>query len=309
MVASIVVPIMLSIGVPSLIAASIFLIGLSLGGVLNLTNWQLYMSVLSLSQTEILSFAIPLFVVMASTAVLFLVIELRRGRVSYLWAVKLPEDEEKISYLSLLTPFIPLGLVLGFSLYNLIAKPALPFEFPIIAAMLIGLLYGVVTTWRGASATVNLVSKSVIEGISSSAPAIALLIGIGMLLNAVMHPGVSQSIQPLISGVLPGSRIGYIILFSVLAPLSLYRGPLNIWGLGSGIIGIMLAVGTLPAVAIMAAMLSVGQIQGVCDPTNTHNVWIANYLGINVQDILRKTIPYIWILAIVGLVVAGVMYF
>ena len=61
--------------------------------------------------------------------------------------------------------------------------------------------------------------------------------------------------------------------------------------------------------AIMAAFMSVGQIQGVCDPTNTHNVWVANYLDITTQKILRRTIPYIWTVALIGLIIAGVRYF
>lgn len=308
MVASIILPIMLSIGIPSIIAGSIFMIGLSLGGILNLMNWQLYMSVLYLRQETVLSFAIPLFAAMAVTSVVFLAVELKREKLSNLWAVKLPDGGDA-PYLSLLTPFIPLVLVLGFSAYNLMARPAFPFEFPIIAAMLIGLLWGVAATWRGAEQSVNILTKSIFEGISTSAPAVALIMGIGMLLNAVMHPTVSGAVQPMISSLLPSSRIGYIVFFSIFAPLALYRGPLNIWGLGSGLIGMMLISGRLPAAAIMAAMLSVGQIQGVCDPTNTFNVWVANYLGINVQDILKRTLPYIWALAVIGLIIAGVKYF
>jgi H+/gluconate symporter-like permease len=308
MVATIVLPIMLSIGVPSTVAASIFLIGISLGGILNLANWQLYMSVLLLKQTDVFSFAIPFFCFMFLAAVVFLIIELRRGKL-YLWAVKLPDDDTKVSFLSLLTPFIPLFLVLGFSIHNLFVSPATAFEFPIISAMICGLLWGVIFTWRGSEESMNILTKSIFEGISSSAPAVALIMGIGMLLNAVTHPVVSASIAPLVAAILPSSFAGYVIFFAALAPLSLYRGPLNIWGLGSGLIGIMLASGRLSAAAIMAAMLSVGQIQGVCDPTNTANVWIANYLNINVQDILKKTLLYMWALALVGLIIAGVKYF
>lgn len=58
----------------------------------------------------------------------------------------------------------------------------------------------------------------------------------------------------------------------------------------------------------MAALLSVGQIQGVCDPTNAHNVWIANYVGTDVQQILRRTIVYVWVAAAVGLVIAATLF-
>jgi hypothetical protein len=306
MVATIVLPVMLSIGLPRLIAGSLFLMGLSLGGILNLTNWQLYMSVLGLSQSQILRFALPLSGVMFLVTIIFLAVELKRGGRIYTWA-EIPPIKTPVRWYALFTPIIPIVLVFGFSLYNLLAKPAQPFEFPIITAMMIGLVYGVLTTLRKDS--VNLITKSIIEGISSVSAAVALIIGIGIILNAVTHPMVSNIISPLITNIMPRSALSYVIFFVVLAPLSLYRGPLNIWGMGAGLVGLMLATRSIPATAIMAALLSVGQIQGVCDPTNTYNVWIANFLKLDVQDILRRTILYVWLAALMGLILAGVWFF
>ena len=309
MLATIVLPVMLSMGVPPVTATSIFLIGISLGGILNLANWQLYMSVLRLEQSQVLSFALPLFVLMLIVSVIFLLVELRRGNLSYLCCAYPIEEDEKVGLLSLFTPLVPLVLVFGFSAYNILARPAVAYEFPIIAAMFIGLVYGVVTTWKGWERSINTLTKSVIDGVSSSAPAIALILGIGMLLSAVMHPAVAEAMNPVIAAILPGTSIGYVLFFSLLCPLALYRGPLNIWGLGSGLIGIMLASQRLSPQAIMAAMLSVGQMQGVADPTNTFNVWIANHLNISVHDILKKTILYMWALAVAGLILSAVRYF
>jgi len=33
------------------------------------------------------------------------------------------------------------------------------------------------------------------------------------------------------------------------------------------------------AVALVAAVMAVVQVQNVCDPTNTQNVWVANFTG------------------------------
>jgi hypothetical protein len=44
----------------------------------------------------------------------------------------------------------------------------------------------------------------------------------------------------------------------------------------------------------MAAFLAVGQIQGVCDPTNTHNVWLATFSKSSTEKFLRMTLPYVW---------------
>lgn len=61
MVGSITIPIMMSVGVPPLTAACLMLLGLAMGGTLNLGNWQLYVSVLGLEQHVVRDFMIVLF--------------------------------------------------------------------------------------------------------------------------------------------------------------------------------------------------------------------------------------------------------
>jgi len=134
------------------------------------------------------------------------------------------------------------------------------------------------------------------------------MLGIGMLIKAVTHPLVLDQVRPLLTSILPSSPLGYVLVFTILAPLALYRGPLNIWGMGFGLAKMMAAAPGLGPAAVMAALLSVGQIQGVCDPTNTHNVWIANYVGVDVQRILRSTLLYVWAAAALGLIVAAVLF-
>lgn len=308
MVATIVLPIMLSMGVPRIIVGSLFLLGLSLGGIFNLTNWQLYISVLGLSQEQIFKFAGVMGLLSAVTTIAFLLIELKRYGTSLGWEEKTAKEKPAfVPWPATLTPIIPLFCVLGFALYNFLVKPADPFEFPIVTAMMIGIIWGFVTTIKKDS--VNTLSRSIVDGISSVGPAVALIMGIGMLLNAVMHPNVINSLSPILIKIMPSSAVSYVLFFTILAPLALYRGPLNIWGMGAGLLGLIVSSKALPAAAVMAALMSVGQIQGVCDPTNTQNVWVSNYLNINVQDILKKTILYMWVLAAVGLVFAAAIYF
>ncbi len=103
-----------------------------------------------------------------------------------------------------------------------------------------------------------------------------------------MDPRVTENIGPQLAQILPTTGLTFVLFFAILAPLALYRGPLNVWGLGLGIGAIMMATGRMSGLAIMAALMSVGQIQGICDPTNTHNVWTAASIGCDVNDILRK---------------------
>jgi len=310
MVATIVFPIMLSIGLSPMLVGCLFLLGLSLGGTFNLANWVLYKEVLGLSQSDVFKFASLLGVVFFIIILIFLFVELRRSSTFTHWSVSNKEKEsERVAGIALLTPLIPLVLVLGFQIYNLGVSKDKQFVFPIIPAMIIGIVFGVLTTRKRGVSSINILTKSCFEGIADVAPAIILMLGIGMLLKSVTSYPVASFMAPLLRRVMPESGLTYIAFFVILAPLALYRGPFNLWGMGSGLVGIMLATKSLPPVTIMAALMSVGMIQGVCDPTNTHNVWIANYLSLDIQAILRKTLPYMWVLALLGLVIAGVRYF
>jgi hypothetical protein len=192
-----------------------------------------------------------------------------------------------------LSPVIPLLAVLIFNI-------------PIIPAFILGIIYTLASTWRKGS--INLMMGSFFKGAESVLPAVYLMIGIGMLLNSVTHPNVIESLSPFMEMIIPENRLMFILVFTILAPLALYRGPLNIWGMGSGLAGILIATNTLSPKAIMAILMSVGCIQGVCDPTNTHNVWIANYLSVDVLTITKKLLPFIWVLVFFALTIAAFKY-
>jgi len=119
---------------------------------------------------------------------------------------------------------------------------------------------------------------------------------------------VQQAIKPWFELIVPKTGWGYVVVFTLLAPLALYRGPLNLWGIGGGIMAILLATGILPPIAIMAMFMSVGQMQGICDPTNTVNVWLANELRVDVQQLLWRTLPYVWAMVLAGLSLAAFLY-
>ena len=151
---------------------------------------------------------------------------------------------------------------------------------------------------------VQVVTGSVVEGLQDTAGAAALMIGIGMTLNAVMAPQVATVLQPVISAVIPTSQVMFVLVFGLLSVLAIYRGPLNVWGLGSGIVALLAASGMNPVAAMVALRLD-SNIQAVCDPTNSHNVWVSDFTKIDVNEYLKKTILWIMVSTFVGLIVAS----
>ena len=366
MVATIVLPIMTSVGIGSMTVVGVFLFGLSIGGILNAGNWAIYVDVLKLPVQEIRSFALIMFALAFITALVYVTVQLYKDGHDlklkkiisysvvflisvlciYLFITKsgLTQIPSVKNFLSMLnTGFkIAIGLGMGILFLNNIARifyikskeyrlhwsaflsPILPlflilfYNMDFIAAFICGLIYGLTATWKKGS--LNLFIKSIFEGGAVVMPALVMMLGIGMLLNAIIGPGgewnaanpdgwpVLNVLRPLMLVITPNSPLGYIVIFTLAAPLALYRGPLNVWGMGYGIAAVFLASG-MPAGAVMGILLSVGQVQGISDPTNTHNVWLANEMQQDVQKVLWNTIPYTWAVAVAGLVVASLIFY
>ena len=116
------------------------------------------------------------------------------------------------------------------------------------------------------------------------------------------------SVAPLIGAVAPRTPLAYVIVFGLLSPLALYRGPLNVYGVGIGVFTVLATMHVMAPVALVAAVMAVVQVQNVCDPTNTQNVWVANFTGIAVERITRLVLPYqvgVATLAVLCVVVFG----
>ena len=366
MVATIVLPIMSSVGIGPMTSVGIFLFGLSIGGILNVGNWAVYISVMGLTVDEIRPFAMLMFLVSILGAIVYITIQIYRDghdlnfkkiilrstiiiiviAVLYylLTSAASPDFQNQLSNISSefgagIKWIIAAGIALLFitALIRIILRknenaaqphwisflsPILPlflillFDVNFIAAFIVGLLYAFLTTYK--KGRLNLFIQSCFEGGGVVMPAVVLMFGIGMLLVAIMGPGgdlpqypngwpVLNIIRPMMAEIVPTNPFMYVLIFTLAAPLALYRGPLNVWGMGYGLAAVFLASGMNPG-AVMGLLLAVGQIQGISDPTNTHNVWLANEMRVDVQKVLWNTIIYTWILALIGLIISSVMF-
>jgi len=339
MVANITFPVLLSLGVPPLLVGCQFLVAMCFGGVFNLVNWQLYLKVLGMDAAAVCAFAVPFGFLFLVVMTAFTIIECHRARLPvsrrallvvglvtaavagllYLFAVRqgafagglLGSASRWFVGALLVTTLLPVqGTPKNPSLPAMVA-PAVPILLVVLvgtdinAAFIVGICY--LLRFAHGTDRSRLLIQSAIEGIQAVAPAVAVMMGIGMVVVAVWQEPVSASLTPLIKSVLPATAVGYVAFFGLLAPLALYRGPLNIWGMGSGLLKLIQATGLISTGHVLAAFMSTGQIQGVCDPTNTHNVWVANQLKVETSDILTTTLPYIWCLALGGLLLGVTM--
>lgn len=304
MVGTIVLPILISIGIPALSAACIFLMAFATGLAMNISNWQTYISIFGVTVDQVRNFEVIMLIATLVATIVLIIVEFKKNGIKFAFsapaAEEQPEEENQIKgvrgVFAMLTPLIPIILVAFF-------------KVPIISAFIVGIAWILIFTAKGFSKAMNLLTKTCYDGITDAGPAVILMIGIGMLYLAVTNATVKTVLSPFMSAIVPRNAIVYVIFFVVLAPLALYRGPLNLFGLGSGIAALIIGLNVMPTNAVMGAFLSVERMQGVGDPTNTQNVWTANYVGVDVNNITKKLIPYLWIVAAIGVVCSAVMYF
>ncbi len=277
MIGTIVLPVMMTVGLPRAMSATLFLLAFGLGFVFNITQWRFYITLFGVERATFQNYALVLFAIQAVVIVVYALTQARGAR-DYATKVEAgPPPRKRAGGFALITPLVPLVLFAFFGV-----DPIVGFA---IAA-----LYGVLVT-RPRAIVTTLVS-SWIRGIEDVAPATILMIGIGMLFVASQTPQVTAAVAPLVSAVAPRSPLAYVVVFGLLSPLALYRGPLNLYGVGIGVFTVLASLHVLAPIALVAAVMAIVQVQNVCDPTNTQNVWVANFTGVSVERITRLTAPW-----------------
>lgn len=295
------IPAMIAVGIPKATAAGTILMGIAAGLPFELPVWQFFSTALTLPVPTVRGFMIKLFPFALLAAILFVCVEIHRRGAEHTWTFKVAEKQRTrrqqlgdAPWYALFTPAVPLILALGFKL-------------AIIPSLLAGILYALATTTRPREMNKRLL-RTLYAAFEVAAAPITLFIAIGILLAAVKLPGTVNALEPLMKSVSPHNAVLFVLVFTLLVPLCLYRGPLNIYGLGAGIAGVLIAAGVYPAIAVLGLTTSYNQVFGVADPTSTQTVWAAQYAGVTPQQVMTRTLPYVWCVALGGFVVTAALY-
>lgn len=297
MVATIVIPLMLSAGIKPTAAAGSFLMGLGLGGLFNVANYQFYVDAIGMDMELVKSTSLVMGIISIVITIVYILLNVKKTSVRSAWAMPTGttnKTQQDVNIFALLSPLVPILLVFFF-------------KFTAELSLLVAVIYTILVTKP--KDILKVTTSSLVEGVQDVAGVIGLMIGIGILLNGVAADATVALMQPVISAVLPTTPVPYVILFTILAPLALYRGPLNMYGLGSGIGNVMLAAGTLSPAAIGMALRSTGVVQGISDPTNTHNVIVCDFAKVDVNAVLKSTLPYTVLITFLSLIYTVITVF
>lgn len=308
MICSIVIPILVSVGVDKVTAAAIMLFARGVGNTISMSSPATYATITSTDFDTVYNYSLVLAAVTFVVSVLFIVY--RHKKVGKKFAFSAPVSAEKNlddsvyqikgvpGALVMLTPIFPVVLV-GV------------FKVAVIPSLLIATIWAVLLTcWKaGWGGTMNMLTRTLYDGFKNCAPAATLMISVGILLKAIKHDAVAAALEPFVSKIVPNTPLAFILFFSLLAPLCLYRGPLNLWGMGAGIAALMVGLNVVPANVIMAGFVGVAVMQCVSCPTNTQNVWVAGYVQEDVSTLTNLSMLFIWPATVIMIIIGATMFF
>src|SRR4029077_17933084 len=123
MVGSIVLPIMMTIGVPRKISATMFLMAFALGFIFNIVNWKFYTQYFGVNQQQMYGYAIDLAAIDLIALLVYAVISFRSARGYAAWAVRAKDEPQTrpVPAYALITPILPIVLYFAFHLDPILA--------------------------------------------------------------------------------------------------------------------------------------------------------------------------------------------
>ncbi|KAB1436046.1 citrate transporter [Candidatus Galacturonibacter soehngenii] len=304
-IAVIVLPIMLSLGIPAPIAMFSFMGSIMAGIFGNIVNFKQYQAIFATANESygtydyntyfpfgMIALVVALIVVLVVSNVF-----LSKKKVSYAWAVTADSsnsaDAPIISWICVVLPVI--GVIL--------------FKIPIILAFIISGLFALITCGKlrgGFTAVCRMLAKQFADGAIDVAPMIGFLLTLSMFNNAANY--ASPYFKVLLGGVIPESALLLSILFAVLTPLGFFRGPMNLVGCGAAILAVVVSVAAWPVQFLFPLFAITTIAPQHLDVTQSWVAWGFGYTKVATKDYLKMSIPTGWIIGIILCIVVYVLY-
>ena len=196
MLGLIVFPIMLSVGVPKVIAAFVMLAGTSFGYFMNVARWTFIGNLVGLEAGDplIKNTAVMLLVPGIIISVILIVVGIKVKGPVFSWAAekKSSTRQDSAPLYSVFAPVIPLILVMAF-------------KWDVNTALIAGIIYAVLCTqWKVRfKGSLDLINKAAFDGFANVSVTIVIMMGIGMVLAAAKQELLLAPIQELLTRVVP----------------------------------------------------------------------------------------------------------
>ncbi|MCC8127731.1 MAG: citrate transporter [Clostridiales bacterium] len=303
----IVLPILMSLGVPKAIAMFSFMGSVAAGIYLNPVNFAQYRA-FYITPDEMPDFTLgwyafhwgyaALLIMLVVTTVLA-GIYLAKSKTSHAWAAQrrnAASEQRNAPMYTLILPIVPVVLKIAFD-FSVIGGFVIS---GFLALFLCGRMKGTF------SENCQLVNKLYYDGVVDTAPLVGFLLTLPMFNSVASY--ASPYFKVILGNVMPKSELTVCIVFAVLLFMGLFRGPMTLVGCGAATLGVLSNV----------ASFSVPFLYGVfAIPTITVNIgscitqsWVAwglAYTKVESKDFLKLSIPNAYITGVLQYVAVFIM--
>ncbi len=307
MVGAVVLPILLSVGVPPMVACNAFLAAMCGGYCLNPANISAIANITGVEMETMTLCAGILTAVCVLFFIVYLAWSFKRNGMKFAFAAPVDQEKDETEERPHLTGIRGL---LACATPLVVVAVMLIFRLDAIPIFLIGIIWAIVFTVKGKwNRYSSMLVQSCYEGFKDGAPTAGLMFGIGMIINAMTAPTTQAAIKPFMEMITPRTAIALVIFVCVLAPLGLYRGPFNLMGLGAGLAASMVAVNAVPVAALSAVFYAAYRWPSQSCPTSTQVVWASNFVGYDPVTTTNKVFLANWVVTAVTVVIMVALYF
>lgn len=303
-IAVIVLPIMLSLGVPAPVAMFSFMGSIMAGIFGNIVNFKQYQTIYAgfnpaaenYTYNDYFQMGVICMVV-ALVVVLIVANIFMSKKAAHAWAAKsftVSENAPAISWISVILPV--LGVVI--------------FQIPIILGFCLAGIYALITTGKlkGTYSDIcRLFAKLFTDGSIDVAPMIGFLLTLSMFNNAAAY--AAPYFTAILGGFVPRSALVLALIFAILTPLGFFRGPLNLVGCGTAILAVVIAALPDAPVAFLYPLFAITTIAPQhLDITQSWVAWGFGYTKVSTKDYMKMSIPTGWIVGFICCILAYVLY-
>ncbi|API71584.1 MULTISPECIES: gluconate:proton symporter [Leuconostoc] len=287
----ILIPILLSIGVPKKVAIPAFTMAIGAPMYINVVLFnqiKAFFPSVSFSG-KYLIFGLAAMGVQLLGVIIFILFNsksIKNGEIETI------DDSKQAAFqkthpITFIIPVLPVALNMFF---HWDAIPAL-----LLATIIALLLTGQMKSYKGLVAFINKTVSQAINDISG------LII---FLMALVMFAGAATMNVPhfksMIEVILPSSPLVLAIAIGILAPLALFRGPLHVWGAGAATAAVLAATGTFQPIFLLPLLYTASIMAVSIDLTQSWNTWALTYSKLETKEYLKMGIPVMWAVSFVN---------
>lgn len=295
----IVLPILMSLGVPKPLAVTSYLMSVGSGMYVNIVLFKQMQGIFTDYQYDwnYLKFGFSALAVQTLMVILMLIFGLRKKKTYNLAAVAQATPKAKdVPIYALITPVIPVVLAIFFNWQ--------PIPAFIVASLYALAVCGKLPSYKEGT---RIITRTFYEGVVDVASLLGFLFILPMFNKA---SGIAAPFfQAVIGDFVPNSTLILCIAFAILIPLGLFRGPLTIFGAGSATVGILQAMGIFP-VSLLFPLIYIPTIAmnlSTC-PTQSWNLWALNYSKVSAKEFMMTGVPWGWIAGAINVAICYMMF-